>query len=170
MLPLLLAACGQQQPAAPQVAPSAPSLQAGSVADLLPQRLAGEQVSPEELALRRSVLGALGTCPPQPPPVAVPAGLVLPPGAVVTRVREQPDAVQVDGWVPLTPVQLREHYLAAPGVVVVASEDEVLESETQLEAGAHDVFVKARAVCPSASTFLGVVTLDTGKAGTPAAR
>lgn len=170
LLPLLLAACGQQQGPVPRAAPTAPALQAGSVADLLPQRLAGEQVSPEELALRRSVLGALGTCPPQPRAVAPPPGLVLPPGAFVTRVQEQPDAVQVDGWVGLTPVQVREHYLADQGLVVVASEDEVLESETQLEAGAHDVFVKARAVCPSASTFVAVVTPDTGKAGVPTAR
>lgn len=165
---LLLSGCAADP--APAPAP-APALQAGSVADLLPTRGPQETPPPEELALRRSVLGALGACPAPPATrVAAPAGLVLPPGAVVTRVQEMPASVQVDGWVPLTPVQVREHFLARDGVEVVASEDEVIESETQMEAGAHDVFVKARALCPTASSLVGVVTPDTGKGGSAGGR
>lgn len=167
---LALAGCGggQVDVAAPSPTPVAPALQAGTVADLLPQWTASEPPSPQELALRRAVLGALGTCAPRPTAtVPAPDGVVLPPGAVVTRVLDQPGAQQFDGWVALTPVQVREHYLARAGVEVVASEDEVLESETQLEAGDSDVFVKARALCPTVSQLVGVVTPDTGKVAAP---
>lgn len=120
--------------------------------------------------LRSAILEALGPCPAAPAdPLPVPDGLVLPPGAVVTVRQVQPDAVQFEGWVPLTPGQVRAFYEGAPGLQLLATEDEVLESETTVDAGDHDAFIKARAVCPTASDLLGVVTPDTGGAPLPVA-
>lgn len=79
------------------------------------------------------------------------AGIVLPEEAVVTGVEDLGDLVSVRGYVPLTPIQVRRFYVAAPGLRLYAAEDEVYEAEILFGSDDRRVFVKAQAQCQQGS-------------------
>ena len=83
-------------------------------------------------------------------------GLVLPPEAVVVRVTPADPLTNVQGYVEMTPVQLRAFYQRHPAVTVVSVEDEGFEAEVLFEADDRRVFVKAQAVCELGSLFVAV--------------
>lgn len=115
-------------------------------------------------------LTALGPCrvePPSPDPTAV-EGLVLPPAAIVSRVREDGALTSVEGYIPRTPVEVRAFYQEHPTLEVVQIEDEVFESESLVSDGTNRLFVKAQAVCERGSVFVAFVAPEAGGAEVPA--
>lgn len=117
-------------------------------------------------------LTALGPCTP-PEATADPAaadvpGLVLPGGAIAAQVLPQAPVTNVQGYIPLTPIQVRVFYLEHAGVEVVVSEDERWESESLVSDGTHRLFVKAQAVCEQGSLFVAVVAPEADAAFVPA--
>lgn len=128
------------------------------------------EVSSELLA----PLEAFGPCPDAPLAEAdadeVP-GPALPPGTVVTVLRVDGPLTHVEGWVPLTPIGVRAHYVTGDGFDVEYSvlnvEDEVFESETLMTDGRSRMFLKAQAVCRTASAFVAQVIPEDGSAPAP---
>jgi len=104
-------------------------------------------------------LEGLGPCGSPPAAAEAPTveGLRLPDGAVITEVTDSGPLTTVQGWVPLTPIQLRVHYQRLDGIAVLNAEDEVWESETLFTDGRRRLFVKAQAMCESASLLVAVV-------------
>jgi hypothetical protein len=96
------------------------------------------------------------------------AGLVLPPRAVITRVSGTDPLTTVEGYVPMTPIQLRVYYQRLPDVDVLKAEDEVWESETLVTDGVHRLFVKAQAVCAQGSLLVAVVAPESQAEAVPA--
>lgn len=103
-------------------------------------------------------------------PVLRPVGMVLPEGAVLTEGQADGPVTQVSGFVPLTPVQLRQHYEQRDDVVVLSVEDEILESEVLLEADGYRTFVKATVACERGSRFVALTAanVDASTVPTPA--
>lgn len=104
-------------------------------------------------------LTALGPCEPAPPaaeggPVD---GLVLPDGAILTSIEGTGPLTQVQGWIAMTPVQIRVDYQRRGDVEILQVEDEIREAEVLLTNGDRRVFVKAQALCEQASIFVAVV-------------
>jgi hypothetical protein len=115
-------------------------------------------------------LTALGPCPPPPPPLAGGgdvAGLVLPEGAVVTSITRTDPVVQVQGWIPMTPIQVRVHYAGRSDVEVLSAEDEVREAEVLVTDGSHRLFVKAQAACDLGSAFVAVIAPEDAAGAVP---
>ncbi len=104
-------------------------------------------------------LTALGPCQPAPPAVegGPVEGLVLPDGAVLTSIEGTGPLTQVQGWIPMTPVQIRVDYQRRGDVEILQVEDEIREAEVLLTADDWRVFVKAQALCEEASVFVAVV-------------
>lgn len=104
-------------------------------------------------------LTALGPCEIEPNAIDDPPaeGLVLPPGAVLTEQAEDGPLTTTRGYVPMTPVQVRDWYQRHEELEVVQIEDEVREAEALLDSGDRRLFVKAQAVCELGSVFLAVV-------------
>ena len=105
-------------------------------------------------------LSALGECPPLPSPMpdaAEVTGLVLPEGSVVTAVTVTDPVTTVQGWIPLTPIQVRVDYAGRADLEVLSVEDEVWESEVLATDGTTRLFVKSRAACADASMFVAVI-------------
>jgi hypothetical protein len=104
-------------------------------------------------------LTALGPCEVDPNAVDAPAvdGLVLPPDAVLTEQTEDGPLTTAQGYVPMTPVQLRVWYQRHDDLEVVQIEDEIREAEALLDHGDRRLFVKAQAVCELGSIFIAVV-------------
>ncbi|CAN5240262.1 hypothetical protein BH23ACT9_BH23ACT9_12250 [soil metagenome] len=108
-------------------------------------------------------LTGLGPCPQLdlvPVDVSDVAGLVLPDGAIATSSVSVGPLTTVEGWIPQTPVQIRVGYANDPDLRVIQLEDEIRESESLLSDGTNRLFVKAQAICESASRFLAVVGPD----------
>ena len=145
---------GGQQPG-----PSA-SQTAASSGNALPNALAtpgARAAIPDEQLLRP--LTQLGPCKP-PPPAAEDddvAGLVVPDGAVVISQTRADPLVNVQGYVEMTPIQMRVFYQQNRGVEVLSVEDEIQESEVLLEADGYRLFVKTQAVCELGSLFVAIV-------------
>ena len=157
---LLLAATACSPEGSTSAAPTAaPSATASAAA--VPQALAtpGED-APVPNAERQQPLTALGPCKgvPDSGVVADVKGLVVPEGAVLTRVTPADPLTNVQGYVPMTPVQLRAYYQQHPDLTIVSVEDEVHEAEVLHEADGVRVFVKAQAVCELGSMFVAVVS------------
>lgn len=87
---------------------------------------------------------------------AVP-GLVFPQEAVITEVTAQAPVTTVRAYLPMTPVQVREHYEQRDDVDLLSIEDEVFEAEVLLDSGEHRVFVRAMALCAEGSSLLAIV-------------
>jgi hypothetical protein len=85
------------------------------------------------------------------------AGLVLPDGAVLTQVSPAEPLTNAQGYIPMTPVQIRVYYQQHPDLEVLSVEDEVQESEVLVEAGDRRLFIKSQAVCELGSVFVAVV-------------
>jgi hypothetical protein len=104
-------------------------------------------------------LTALGPCEVEPTTIDDPpaAGLVLPPGAVLTEQTQEGPLTTAKGYIPLTPVQVRVFYQRHEDLEVVQIEDEIRESEALLDNGDRRLFVKAQAICELGSVFLAVI-------------
>lgn len=102
---------------------------------------------------------ALPACdqPPAPSSDEAVPGLVVPQEAVITEVTPQAPVTTVRAYLPMTPVQVREHYAQRDDVDLLAIEDEVFEAEVLLDSGEHRVFVRAMAVCAEGSSLLAIV-------------
>lgn len=105
-------------------------------------------------------LQALGPCD-QPPDGEVGrevVGLVLPEGAVVTSVADADPLTNIQGYIPMTPVQIRVFYQQHPTLEVISVEDEGFEAEVLTEAAGYRTFVKAQAICELGSVFVAIVS------------
>ena len=115
-------------------------------------------------------LGACGDQPEAVAPVDSVEGLHLPDGARLTSVSQDGPLVQVEGWVPLTPIGVRADYVSADNLEVleiINVEDEIWESETLVTDGQHRLFVKAQGICRTESIFVAIVTAEDGSAPQP---
>lgn len=119
---------------------------------------------PEQRMLKP--LTALGPCEdvPQGEPERDVAGLVLPDDAVVTSVTDADPLTNVQGYIPMTPVQIRVFYQQHPDLTVVSVEDEGFEAEVLSEVDGYRTFVKAQAVCELGSVFVAVISPAAAKA------
>ena len=109
---------------------------------------------------RLKPLTALGPCDSSPKAADAeqPQGLVLPEEAVMIQVTPADPLTNVQGYVAMTPVQVRAFYQRHPDVTVISVEDEGFEAEILFEADARRVFIKAQAVCDLGSLFVAVVS------------
>ena len=87
-------------------------------------------------------------------------GLVLPPDAIVTKVSPAGPLTNVQGYLPMTPVEARAFYQQHADLKVLSVEDEVFESEVLFERDDRRVFVKSQAVCERGSVFVAVIAPD----------
>lgn len=94
---------------------------------------------------------------PSPAPDQPPPGAILPPGTRLTAVREQPPLTQLNGYVEMTPIEVRAWVEARDDLTVQLSEDEGYESELLVSRGEYTTFIKARAVCKEASVLAEVI-------------
>jgi len=91
-------------------------------------------------------------------------GLIAPAGAVSTKSTRRADgALQVDGFVPLSPTGFLRAIEQKRGVKVYFRETEGHESEALLGDGRYRNFWKVLAVCPQGSRFLAVVLEEPGE-------
>jgi len=95
-------------------------------------------------------------------------GLLLPPDSVVHSVRRRGPITTVQGFVGLTPVEVREHYEGDPKIQIIVSEDEFVESELLFTNGRFRNFVKARASCREGSDIVTVISREMASLPTPA--
>ena len=85
-------------------------------------------------------------------------GLVLPKGTIVTSVADADPLINVQGYIPQTPVQIRVFYQQHETLQVISVEDEGFESEVLTQADGYRTFVKSQAVCELGSAFVAVVS------------
>ncbi len=105
-------------------------------------------------------LDGLPACDPPPAATASAAdvdGLLLPDDAVVTSVDEGDPLVTVQGYIPQTPIVVRQFLQEARGLELYEIEDEIFEAEALYGQGEHRVYVKAQAACAEGSTLLVVI-------------
>jgi hypothetical protein len=114
-------------------------------------------------------LAALPPCEDPPPASEDPPveGLVVPDGSVVTNVTPQGPLTSVQGYIPMTPIQIRFHYGDREGVELLVLEDEVYEAEVLLASGAHRMYLKANARCDEGSSFQAIVAPEVDADGLP---
>ena len=146
---VLLSACASSGP--PSVVPSGAAPSGASVTPLpYPTAFSSELLAP---------MAALEECgevtAPDDAPTA--AGLLLPDDSVIQQVADASGLTQVLGYVPMTPVQLLDHYLGRDDVDIITLEHEQFESETLYETADHRVFVKAQVACATGSQFVAVI-------------
>ena len=111
---------------------------------------------------RRKPLRALGPCEDAPNRGRADEvqGLVLPPDAIVTKVSPAGPLTNVQGYLPMTPVEARAFYQRHEGLTILSVEDEVFESEVLFALDDRRVFVKSQAVCERGSVFVAVIAPD----------
>lgn len=95
------------------------------------------------------------------------AGLVLPPGTVVTDVAQTGPNTSVQGYLEQTPVQVRQFYEQLAGIDLISLEDEGFEAEALYDRGPARVYVKARAICGEGSRLFAVVGSTTSPQQVP---
>ena len=109
----------------------------------------------------------------QPPPNAADeepvAGVPLPEDAVITAVERGDPLTTLHGYIPQTPVQVRQ-FLESRSLRVLNIEDEITESEALVSNGRQRVYIKARAVCDLGSELLVVVAPEVAGQAVPAPR
>ncbi len=93
--------------------------------------------------------------------------LIVPPSTIISRIEPNGPLTQVQGYLEMTPVQLRAWYRDHPAVEELQSEDEGFESEILVESGEHRLFVKASAVCEQGSVFVAVIAPTSEQGGVP---
>lgn len=81
--------------------------------------------------------------------------------------REQSPLSQLNGYVEMTPVAVRQWVEAESGREVVVSEDEGYESELLVTDGTWRTFIKARAVCAEGSLLAEVIAPEDSGAVLP---
>lgn len=82
---------------------------------------------------------------------------MLPERAVVTSQTRADPLVNVQGYVEMTPIQVRVFYQQNRDVEVLSVEDEIQESEVLVQADGYRLFVKTQAVCELGSVFVAIV-------------
>lgn len=95
--------------------------------------------------------------PPSEDPTTPPPGAVLPPTARLTAVREEPPAIQLNGYVEATPAGVREWIEAQPDLDVVSTDDDGDEIQLLVTDGTWQTFVSIRAVCADGSSLAEVI-------------
>lgn len=88
--------------------------------------------------------------------VPIPDRMVLPDGALVTSQRVEDPLTEVNGFIPLTPVQIRRSYEARDDIGIISIEDEIVEAEILVELDGYRTFVKATVICDTGSQFVAV--------------
>ena len=73
---------------------------------------------------------------------------------------------QVDGFVDLTPIEVRDYYEDG-GLEVLQIEDEGFETEALLSDGTHRMYVKARVLCRTGSNIPATVGAESQAAALP---
>jgi hypothetical protein len=138
----------------------APVEQPTAAASALPQALAtpGDRAPIPASELLQPLTG-LGPCKEAPAPRGPQRveGLIMPPDAVLVSVTTTGPFTNVQGYIPMTPVQMRVYYQQHPGLRIVSVEDESIESEVLVDRGPNRIFVKAQAVCELGSNFVAVI-------------
>lgn len=86
--------------------------------------------------------------------MSVSGGLVLPEGAVVTKVEDQGPLISVQGYVEQTPIQVRRFYQGVEGLELFEIEDEVYEAEALFAGPKFRSYVKAQAQCQQGSVLI----------------
>ena len=135
---------GRETAAVPAVTSTQPPAKGGPLTDL------PECTAPPEAAEDAVVEDATGD-------------LVLPEDTVVTGVEDLGELVNVQGYVALTPIQVRKSYAAAPGLELYALEDELYEAEVLFGSADNRVFVKAQAQCQQGSILSVFVGPEDGE-------
>ena len=87
-------------------------------------------------------------------------GLLLPEGTEVYTVRRQGPITTVQGFVMMTPIEIREFYESKPNIQILVGEDEIVESELLFSNGKVRNFVKARAACRDGSDIVTVIARE----------
>jgi hypothetical protein len=95
-------------------------------------------------------------------------GLLLPDETQIYSVRRQGPITTVQGFVPMTPVEVREYYEGDPEIQIIVSEDEFVESELLFSNGKVRNFVKARAACRAGSDIVTVIAREVAALPAPA--
>lgn len=114
------------------------------------------------------VLEAFSECPSPPAGIDTDVeGLTLPEGSVVTKVTPQKPLVNVNAYVPMTPVEFENAFQGLEGVTILFSENEIFEAELLISNGSHRNFYKATATCRQGSTVLAVVAPEVDAKGLP---
>lgn len=137
---------------------------AGCALTLLVALTAGCSTAPPPTDLNPTgPLSGLPACPAAPAAAggAPVEGLAVPDGAIVTKVTPQDPLTRVDGYVAMTPVQVRRHYQQRDDLEIIFIEDEIYEAEVLLSDGDHRSYVKALAQCAEGSRFLVVIAPET---------
>ncbi len=112
---------------------------------------------------RAGPLRGLPECTPLPSPLRAieVAGLIAPPGTVLTRSKAGGRRLtNVRGFVEMTPIQVRRFYASLrgrPGYEFFLLEDEVFEAEALLTDGKHRTYMRARATCSTRSDIFAIV-------------
>jgi hypothetical protein len=140
----------------PVTVPTAPATQSAA----LPKALAtpgGRAPIPDKALLQP--LTQLGPCKKAPAPRGPQHvdDLITPPGAVFTTIEHTGPLATVQGYIPMTPVQIRVFYQQHRGLRIESVEDESIESEVLADRGPNRMFVKAQAVCDLGSVFVAVI-------------
>lgn len=115
-------------------------------------------------------LTALGPCTATPTPLGETAaeGALFPEGAVLTSQQTTGPLTSMEGYIPMTPVQIRVFYQDQDRYDVVQVEDEIRESEVLLADGNNRLFVKAQAICELGSIFVAVLAPEAAGDQVPA--
>lgn len=96
------------------------------------------------------------------PGVDVP-GVFLPAGGYLTVAEEDGPLTVANGWVEMTPAQVRAHYEGDPqGWDVLVAEDEKVEAEILVGSEQRRLFVQAIAACPVGSDLYVRLIEDVG--------
>lgn len=138
-----------------------PTPSTATAATVLPSTLATPgDAAPVPNEERQQPLAGLGPCddPPASGGEDPVEGFVLPDGATVTQVTPAEPLTNVQGYLEMTPVQMRVFYQQHPELKIISVEDEVFEAEVLYEAEGRRVFMKSQAVCELGSVFVAVVS------------
>lgn len=99
--------------------------------------------------------------------VPIPAGMILPDDAIVTSQRIEDPITEVNGFIPLTPVQIRRYYEERADIGIISIEDEILEAEILVELDEYRTFVKATVICDTGSQFVAVGAANVAASAVP---
>ena len=114
-------------------------------------------VTPRATFADEELLDVYGPCHPPTASATAPRGATLPEGTIVTKVTRDPPLTEIRGFVRMTPVQVREYLEGRDDLIVIQTEDEIIESELLVSSGDHRTYVKATAVCVDGSSIRAFV-------------
>ena len=94
-------------------------------------------------------------------------GLLLPDETHIYSVRRQGPITTVQGFIMMTPIEVREYYESNPEIQILVGEDEIIESELLFTNGEVRNFVKARAACRDGSDIVTVIAREVAALPSP---